>query len=840
MTPKMITLTIDGIQVTVPEGTNIVDAAKKAGIDIPVFCYHPKMHPVGMCRMCLVEVGRPVIDRATGEFVRNEDGSLKIQFNPKLETGCTTPVSEGMVVINTSDKVKRGRKDILEFLLTSHPLDCPICDKGGECPLQNLTMAHGPGTSRFLFDEKKHLLKHTPLGELIYLDQERCIQCGRCVRFQEELVDDPVIGFSQRGRSLQIVTYSEPGFDSIFSGNTTDICPVGALTTADFRFGARPWELNAAASICQQCPVGCNLTLNVRREAVAGGKVVIKRVMPRQNEWVNEIWICDKGRFGYHYTESQERLTQPLVRKGGELSPVSWEEALGLVAERFRQAGENLLSVAGGRLSNEDFFNLRKLTEGIGGKTALYTQMGGGDLVTLAGMSPGSNLADLGKGDAILVIASDLHQEAPIWWLRVKQAAERGATLIVALPRPNRLDKFAQQVLRYQYGEESGLILAMINALSAKRPELPENVNPLWRDSRVQAAAKAFAEAQNAVIFFGSEGVGLQTSQTLAQACTNFLLVTNHLGRPNNGLIPVWQRPNEQGAWELGWRPLPNLGEAMGKASALYLVACDPAGDDPTLPLTPDFLVVQDLFLTATAKLAHVVLPALPFTEREGSLVNGERRVQRYYPAVPARPGPRPDFAISGQLGKLLGIDLEDRIAAKVMMRIAAEAPAFAGISYTALAQAPEQWPIIGRADLYYGGTTYENKQGIGVQLPNGILRGEQVTLNWPSLATGIPNEEGILAVPINTLYDSGTTLLPSRLLDQGRIGTVIWIHPAQANANAIQEGDLVHLQIGEASAMATALLDEHVPPGVILTPRSTGIPLHEPHLVQLKVVERS
>lgn len=264
---KMITLTIDGIQVTVPEGTNIVDAAKTAGIDVPVFCYHPKMHPVGMCRMCLVEVGRPVIDRATGEFARNEDGSLKIQFNPKLETGCTTPVSEGMVVINTSDKVKRGRKDILEFLLTSHPLDCPICDKGGECPLQNLTMAHGPGTSRFLFDEKKHLLKHTPLGELIYLDQERCIQCGRCVRFQEELVDDPVIGFSQRGRSLQIVTFSEPGFDSIFSGNTTDICPVGALTTADFRFGARPWELNAAASICQHCPVGCNLTINVRREA---------------------------------------------------------------------------------------------------------------------------------------------------------------------------------------------------------------------------------------------------------------------------------------------------------------------------------------------------------------------------------------------------------------------------------------------------------------------------------------------------------------------------------------------------------------------------------------------
>ncbi len=837
---KMITLTIDGIQVTVPEGTNIVDAAKKAGIDVPVFCYHPKMHPVGMCRMCLVEVGRPVIDRASGEFVRNEDGSIKIQFNPKLETGCTTPVSEGMVVINTSEKVKRGRKDILEFLLTSHPLDCPICDKGGECPLQNLTMAHGPGTSRFLFDEKKHLLKHTPLGELIYLDQERCIQCGRCVRFQEELVDDPVIGFSQRGRALQIVTFSDPGFDSIFSGNTTDICPVGALTTADFRFGARPWELNAAASICQQCPVGCNLTLNVRREAAAGGKVVIKRVMPRQNEWVNEIWICDKGRFGYHYTESNERLTQPLARKEGELLPVSWDEALSLVAERFREAGEGLLSLASGRLSNEDLYNLRKLSEGVGGKTALYTHMAGGEQVMQVGLAKDSNLADLGAGDAILVIASDLHQEAPIWWLRVKQAAERSATLIVAHARPTRLEKFAQHTLRYRYGSESGLILAMLNALSAKRPALPDEVNALWRDPAVQAAAKAFAEARNAVIFFGSEGVGLQASQALAQACLNLLLTTDHAGRPNNGLIPVWQRPNDQGAWEMGWRPIPDLAAAMQQAKAMYLVACDPAGDDPTLPLTPDFLVVQDLFLTATAKLADVVLPALPFTEREGSLTSGERRVQRYYPAIPPRPGAQADFVIVGQIAKRLGIDLEDRIASKVMLRIAAEVPAFEGITYTALAYAPEQWPIIGREDLYYGGTTYENKQGIGVHLPNAIQRGEQVTLGWPVLAQAENANEGWLAVPITKLYDGGSTLLPSTLLDKRRIGAIVWLHPSDAAANALQEGELVHLQFGEASAMATVTLDDSVPQGVVLLPRRAGIPLHEPHSVQIKVVERS
>ena len=300
---KMINLKIDDRPVSVPEGMLIVDAAKKIDIDIPVFCYHPKMKPVGMCRMCLVDIGRPMIDRTTHQPVLEADGSPRIQFSPKLDTACTTQVSEGMVVVTASEKVQLARREVVEFLLTSHPLDCPICDKGGECPLQNLTMAHGPGQSRFNYDEKMHLAKHVPLGELIILDRERCIQCGRCTRFQHEVVDDPVIGFHDRGRALEIITDSEPGFDSIWSGNTTDICPVGALTTADFRFGARPWELVTSASLCNQCPVGCNIIYNTRREAMSSGKNMIKRVMPRQNESVNEIWMCDKGRFSYHYVE---------------------------------------------------------------------------------------------------------------------------------------------------------------------------------------------------------------------------------------------------------------------------------------------------------------------------------------------------------------------------------------------------------------------------------------------------------------------------------------------------------------------------------------------------------
>ena len=836
---KLVTLTIDGTQVTAPEGTLIVNAAKKAGIDIPVFCYHPKMEPVGMCRMCLVEIGRPVIDRSSGEVVLEPDGSPKMQFSPKLETACTTPVSEGMVVLGASEKVKAGREDVLEFLLTSHPLDCPVCDKGGECPLQNLTMGFGPGASRYIYDEKMHLEKHVPLGELIYLDRERCIQCARCVRFQSDIADDPVIGFYQRGRSLEIVTFSEPGFDSYFSGNTTDICPVGALTTADFRFGARPWELNSAASICSQCPVGCNIVFNVRREAKTGGKWAIKRVMPRQNELVNEIWICDKGRFTYHFTESPERLTQPLVRKNGELTPVTWDEALQQVADRFREAGDGLLTLAGGRLSNEDLFNLRQVTGKLGGKTALYTEMSGGDLVAQVGVGKETNFSEVGAETTILVVASNLLEEAPLWWLRIKQAAKRGAKLIVVNPRPTRLESYAAHVVRYPYGAEATAVLAMVNALSPKRPELPGAAQSLLRSAELQAAAKAFAEAENGIILFGSEGTGLRASQALAQACTNLLVATGHVGRKNNGLIGVWQKVNEQGAWDMGFRPLPELKEAMKSAKALYVVAADPAGDDPVMAETAEFLVVQDLFLTSTAKLADIVLPVRSYTEREGTFTSGERRVQRYYPAIPEKPGSLADFAVTGKIGQLLSLDIESRGASLVMARIASEIPGYAGVSYTDLAQIQEQWPIVGRHDLYYGGTTYDNNQGLGMQLTSSAERGESVPVSWPQLSTLDIPENTMLAVPVTVLYDRGQTIMPSRLLHQRIPQPYILLNPASAGSLGISNGAAVQVRLNGTSTLATARLDGSLPDGVALVPRSMGIPIIGPTPIEIRMVER-
>src|SRR6266516_652141 len=233
------------------------------------------------------------------------------------------------------------------------------------------TMAFGPGKSRFIYDEKFHLGKHVPLGDLIVLDQERCIQCARCIRFQDEIVGDPVLDFDERGRGMKIITQSDPGFDSIFSGNTTDICPVGALTTTDFRFEARPWELESQASICTQCPVGCNITLNTRREARANGDVVVKRVMPRQNEQVNEIWICDKGRFGHHHSRSENRITSPMIRKNGKLVEATWDEALNAVAAKLK-LNTSTGAIAGPMLSNEDLWELRRLVEGNSGKLGVW------------------------------------------------------------------------------------------------------------------------------------------------------------------------------------------------------------------------------------------------------------------------------------------------------------------------------------------------------------------------------------------------------------------------------------------------------------------------------------
>ncbi len=813
---KQVTLTIDGKQVTVPDGTLVADAAKMIGIDIPVFCHHPKLEPVGMCRMCLVEIGRPVRDRATGQFVM-ENGAPKIQFMPKLETACTNRVEDGMVVLTQSEKAKDGQKGTVEFLLTSHPLDCPICDKGGECPLQNLTMAHGPGKSRFLYDEKKHMDKMVPLGELIWLDRERCIQCARCIRFQSEIAGDSVIGFDERGRSTQIVSFSDPGFDSVFSGNTSDICPVGALTTADFRFGARPWELDAQASICTQCPVGCNTTLNTRREAKADGKIVVKRVMPRQNEEVNEIWLCDKGRFAYHYAEGKTRPTKPQIRKDGKLTRASWDAATKLAGETFLAAKKNFVILASGRLSNEDLFNLKSLSEHSEGRAYLYSHMAGGELTSLVGVGEGTNFGNMGSGTTIVVVASNLYEEAPIWYLRVKQAAERGANLIVLNARETKLDKYASYVVRYAYGDEV------------------KTVDDLTKKSKI---SDSFLKSENAVILYGSDGLGVSGSAAVASACAKLLNDSGFVGKPNNGLIGVWGRANDQGAWEMGFEVEEDLPKVL-KGKAVYIVGADPVADDPKLEKAlegAEFVAVQDVMETATTEIANVVLPAQVFTEREGTLTSGERRVQRFYPAVPVMGDAKADFAITSQIARHMGVVLEGTAVSAVFDILAASIKSFEGLDYAKLAEVKPQWPIVGRGDLYYGGTTYENTQGIGVLLSAATTRGEKVSIpKVQKEAVARPKENELLAVPVTKLYDRGTTILPAELLHE-RIGDArVVLHPDAAKNLGLEEGQTVNVSFNGVSSDAVVKLDDTISVGVALIPRSMGLAIREPVPVKVK-----
>jgi NADH-quinone oxidoreductase subunit G len=851
-----VQLTIDERHVTVPAGTLVVEAAKTIGIDIPVFCYHPKLSSVGMCRMCLVEVGTPVTDRQTGEPQLDEQGNPVIRWFPTLQTACTMPVSEGMIVRTQTDPVAQARRDVIEFLLTSHPLDCPICDKGGECPLQNQTLGYGPGVSRFDYDDKQHLAKRVPLGELIVLDRERCIQCGRCVRFQDEIADDPVLKFANRGRQMEIITFSDPPFDSYFGGNTTDICPVGALTTSDFRFGARPWELTRHASLCNHCPVGCNLTLDTRVEG-QGGDWVIKRVMPRQNERVNEIWICDKGRYGHHQARASDRLQTPLIRRGEELAEATWDEALDWITKRIKaMSAAQVAGIAGDRLSNEDLYLFQALMRDVVGTPHIdtYPRVAGIDLVAQYGIGSQTEWGDLGAESVILVVAGDVEEEAPVWFLRIKAAAQRGAKLIVVNGRETKLDRYAAHSLRIRYGSVPHLLLGLTrltldpNCRVRGLEELKENLSAFAPGSiqrltgisaeALEAAATTLIEAQDLIVVFGSEGLNEFGAQALAQASANLLLATGHVGRANNGLLPLWPHNNTQGAADMGVRPdtgpgyqqivehgwdFGSLVSAANHAGVklLWIAGADPIGNDPSTALALEalqFVVVQELFLTDTAQLADVVLPALSFAERDGTYTSGDRRVQRFYRALPALGQCRPDWAIFADAAVRLGADWRLDSAPSVLATINTWVPLYAEMTLSAIQATEPQWPPVGQDDLAFAGTAYQNTGGIGRRWPAlSESQSFEPAFDWVELPAF--NDADLVATPVRRLYRPGTLIDRSPILAQRIRGAVAELNPRDARNLGVAEDEPIRIGVGSRTADLRVRLDPSVPKGVMLIP---------------------
>ncbi|MEJ2558628.1 MAG: NADH-quinone oxidoreductase subunit NuoG [Anaerolineae bacterium] len=863
-----VTLTIDGRQVTVPKGTLIVEAAKQLGVEIPVFCYHPKLESVGMCRMCLVTVGTPAVDRATGQRQLDAEGKPAIRWFPKPQTACTVPVSEGMVVVTDSEAVAADRKAILEFLLTSHPLDCPICDKGGECPLQDLTYKHGPGVSRFDYDSKHHAAKRYPLGDLIVLDQERCVLCARCTRFQAEIAHDPVLAIENRGRDAKIVSYSDPVFDSHYSGNTADICPVGALTSRDFRFRARPWELTNVPSLCNHCGVGCNTVLSTRHGEIA-------RIMPRQNETVNEIWICDKGRFGHHFNGSPYRLTAPLIRQDGKLVETSWNEALQHVADRLAAIKEAhgpdaIGGIAGARLPNEDLYLFQKLLRQVIGTHNVDHRVGlsatiQDDAVYTVGVGTGTDLGRVGRDTAILVVGSDLDEEAPLLYLRVAGAARHGATLINAGGRPTKLDKRSTHVLRYRFGTATHLLLGMLHVILNDKSSqgrgltgneiVPDRVSGLeelrlkvsdWTPEwiaeitgvpadEIRAAARAFGEAKNGIILYGPEA---GNDPALRRAVANLVTVTGFVGRPNNGVIAVLPHANSRGAIDLGIvpdrlpgyvpveRPGLSAKEMLdGGVRALLVAAADPLLGASRLEGL-EFLVVQELFLTETAQQADVVLPAAAIAERDGTFTNLERRVQRFDPGLPVSGLARPDWAIIRQLAVLMGAEWVYATVGGVLAEMARTIPLYAGMSYERLSQPVS---LSRRMSHYiYAGMSFQ-----AAQVPQGEVR---EGIQWPTQAedesTTLPliwvdppdppaKDDGFTLVTPRVLYDGATLLGQAEILGTRLVQPHVALSHTDAQSLGVSNGDRLQVAADGRQVALPVQVDGVVPLGVIAIPRN-------------------
>ncbi|MBP1467279.1 NADH-quinone oxidoreductase subunit NuoG [Candidatus Chloroploca sp. M-50] len=899
-----VTITVNGVTFRVPAGTNVVDAARIGGISIPVFCYHPRMKPVGMCRMCLVQVGTPRLDPATRQPMLGEDGRPVIAMMPKLQTGCTTPVSEGMVINTESDEVQFAQKGVLEFLLTSHPLDCPVCDKGGECPLQNLTMAWGPGNSRFDYNDKVHFEKPVHLGDLILLDRERCILCSRCVRFQDELADDPVLGFDNRGRNWMIISKSDPPFDSKFSGNTTDICPVGALTSADFRFKARVWELSSKPVVCTLCPVGCNLSLDMRYDQ-------LMRVMPRENGAVNDIWICDKGRFGHRFIEHESRLTTPLIRKGGHLVEASWDEALALVAEKLAavqssRGGSAIAGLASPRLSNEDLYLFQKLFREYFGSHNLDHTLGSAADVdydehgALMGVGKGTNLMEMGAGSLVLVIGADPEEEAPLYVLRLRAMLERGAKLVVANMRPTKLERSATTRLYYQPGSElafvRGLLRAVFDRVGHERLHLKhsglEQLRKTLSDLSVEqaaelcgvpaetirAVAQALLEAKQGLIMYGAEArsAGPGMSESLAVLAA----LTGKVGKPGSGLIALLPGGNSRGALDMGVRPDARAGYAVlsqrglgarevwpalreGRVKAVWIAGLDPAAQLPAARAAleaADFVVVQELFLTETAKLADVVLPAASVAEREGTYTNAELRVQRSRQARQAHGEARPDWQIIqgvaqhlselsvpvavptqrveessqpvGGKGKSKGPGKTTAVTvaepstwdyltpSEIAAEIAERVPGYAGITYSALAATGQggDWGRQTNEAIFYDGTNYENSEGIGIQLPN-LIEGQKTAVSLGLRPLSKPaHERSLLLVSQSLAYD-GDLLLRGSLLERQIPQPYVALSQTDADKLNIKPGDTVRLDSAAGELTLSARVVDDVPAGVALIP---------------------
>ncbi len=724
-----VTLTIDGIEITVPKGTLVVEAAKLIQRDVPVYCYHPKLGPAGLCRICLVE----------------------IEGTPKLQIACNTPVADKMVVHTQSKMSNEGRRAVLELLLINHPLDCPICDKGGECDLQDYAMAYGQGASR-LADAKSSKPKAVDLGPTIVLDEERCVLCLRCVRFDEIITGEQSLRTDDRGAHAIIATATGEPYHSDFSGNVTELCPVGALTSKTYRFKSRPWDNHRTTTTCMQCSVGCQMHVDSRVS-------MVQRTMSvEEDDAISDGWLCDRGRYNVGYVKDDRRLTQPLYRQNGEWVQISWDDAITLwktaLREGIAKSGAGSAgAVGGGRLLNEEAFLLQHIHRALGVENLDWRSSG--QHQAFPGATGGTHV-DLENAECIITFGRSPAQLAPVLDLRIRKAVRRkGATLITvgdhATPR----------------GMRSVSAATFADAVKAV-PKNAKRIAMVW------------------------DGVPTSESGAVKKWATELpegtKLHTYVLGEQPNarGAEAVGMFPRKDG---LGTQALLEAGRD-GKLTTLALMGVNPVLHWPdrelaleALKKTP-FVVVSDLFMTETAELATLVLPACSAFEKTGTTTNLAGDVLPVVAGVPAPGEAWADGDMLVALAEALGVQLPaaDEIEGRIGVLVS-QAPAIPDM--------PEPEKVPPRAAV---------------------------------------ESETLRVIAAANILSGGGTMAHDTTLAGLRIGPQASIHPRTAAAMKLGRGDLIDVAGPDRGRIdgLSVVLDEHVPEGaVVLVEGVPGAPLN-------------
>ena len=862
-------VTINGRTVQVPAGTLVTDAARAAEIHVPIFCSHAKLPPLGACRICVVEVGMPRLGHDRAPMLA-PDGRPEIAWMPKVQTACTTTVADGMQVRTESEVAVKARKGVMEFLLVNHPLDCPVCDEGGECQLQDLAFAFGSDFSRM--DEAKRTFDSEDLGPVVKKEANRCIVCMRCVRYCDEVMGEDALTAHQRGVWTEISSFDRQPLDCEQCGNCVEVCPVGALTALPYRFKARPWDLRQHVAVCPYCSNGCSVRLGVR-----GNEVL--RARGTEFRGVNQEFLCVRGRFGYEFVNSPERLTSPLLRLGGALGPANPDEAVAYAASRLREIaaahGPGAIAFLGGeKLTVEEAYLFQKLARAVLGtphvdaRTRLVARLdGAATLKATGGGRPALSFEDLLGAQEVLVLGDDLQGEAPFAQAQlVRGQHQRHLHLTVAHPRRVKLAgaKFGGDWLAYRPGSEAALLdgltraaldlgepkglpaevaaglEALRQALAGATAEQTERATGVPAEA-IRTAARRLCQAERKAVLFGRALVEHPQAPRLLQSVENLAWVCGAITDERSSVMYLGPQSDSQGALDMGLTPdcLPgyariaepkarapfeqawgaslDLGAGLaapeilsaaaeGRIKALWIVGDHWLKSAPDRALAEralakaELVIVNELFLTETARCAHVVFPASAFAEKEGVVVNCERRPQKTVRALAWRKGCKPDWEIFQSVAQALGARWSYRGAEDVFREIGRLVPGYRGLSWASLLPLGPQWASVGAPAV---------PGSLGASLAAAAGAGPD----------GAHDGDGLWLLSGGTLFLQGSLSHRGDLLPKLAGPARAALHPDEARRAGVGEGDAIELSGPGGTVRLPVTIDPGVPAGSVFVP---------------------